>query len=337
MGYTHATLNELAASGAEVCVVSWDLNRLSPIAFDKSNSVTFIEKSVFSLRELVKFAENFNPDLTVVSGWQDAWYLVAAFSLRRKSKIVVSGFDGQTSSSMRHQLGYLLGKLGVFRWFFSHAWVAGPRQFEFARKLGFSKRRIISDLYSCDTKIFCRTPNQVSLSNKQGRSFVFVGRLENEKGLTILLSAWLEIQTLRRDWKLVIIGSGSLYSNISREKSIVLKNAMAPAELAIELSSHDCFVLPSVFEPWGVVVHEAAASGLPLLLSDEVGAGSTFLIQGMNGFSFEAGSVDALKSRMLEVMGLSDSQLEAMGRCSIELARRINPATSAHNLLSLLR
>ena len=67
-----------------------------------------------------------------------------------------------------------------------------------------------------------------------------------------------------------------------------------PAErIAEAYAAADVFVLLSTRETWGVVVNEAAASGLPLVLSDRVGAAYDLLRDGENGFLVGAGDVDA--------------------------------------------
>ena len=62
---------------------------------------------------------------------------------------------------------------------------------------------------------------------------------------------------------------------------------MQPEDLVRVIKNVGFFVLPSNFEPWGVVVHEFCAAGLPMLLSETVGSSSSFLINGHNGFLFK--------------------------------------------------
>ena len=94
--------------------------------------------------------------------------------------------------------------------------------------------------------------------------------------------------------------------------------------------------MPSRREPWGVVIHEFAAAGLPLICSDACGAAQTFLIHGLNGFRFESGNVDSLANQMLKIVGSADEVLYKMSEQSHELAQRITPTTSATNLISII-
>jgi len=336
MSYTSATLRELSARGVEVVVVSWDKNKLTPYQAPSNQAITNYKRSKLSTQEIVQLAKEFNPDVTVVSGWQDPAYLVAAFTLRLRRKKVVSGFDGQRSSSWKHLLGAFLGCLGVFKLFFSHAWIPGARQYEFAAMLGYRKSDVIFDLYSCDTELFKSHVASPSGLRSIPHKFIFVGRLEHSKGIDYLLDAWSNLGTRRRDWTLSIIGSGSMESRIQEHlNSLNLIQFLEPPELADQFRSHGCLILPSRFEPWGVVVHEAACTGLPLLLSDQVGASSALLIAGFNGYSFKSGSVEAIEEAMIKIIESSDTDLMDMGVASEALSRRISPETSASNLVSL--
>ena len=116
---------------------------------------------------------------------------------------------------------------------------------------------------------------------------------------------------------------------------IKVVNFLQPKDLVKLIKTSGCFVLPSRFEPWGVVVHEFAAAGLPLILSDAVGASDVFLINGANGFIFETNKVLSLKEMLLNIIRSSDERLLSMSAISANLAYRITPSTSANNLLSL--
>jgi len=132
-----------------------------------------------------------------------------------------------------------------------------------------------------------------------------------------------------------LIGNGSLRVFLEEIHGVVVKDFMQPGQLLQEVSNAGCLLLPSIGEPWGVVIHEFAAAGLPLIASDVVGAASTFLISGLNGYSFKANDPIALANRMYQIIRKSDQELHAMAVGSHELSQRITPQTSASNLLSV--
>ena len=236
-------------------------------------------------------------------------------------------------------IAYILGKIGFFSLFFSHAWVSGVYQFEYARKLGFKKSQICFNLYSADLNLFndCFQSCIVNKKNLYPRRFLFVGRFEREKGLDVLIEAWNKLGSKKGVWQLHLIGNGSLNSVLSAVPGVTIKPFLQPEQLVKEIALSGCFILPSRFEPWGVVVHELAAAGLPIITSNVVGSSTEFLIEGYNGFEFEVNDSSSLAKVMFEIIRLSDKELIKMGLRSHELAQRITPSTSALNLLSVIK
>jgi glycosyltransferase involved in cell wall biosynthesis len=107
-------------------------------------------------------------------------------------------------------------------------------------------------------------------------------------------------------------------------------------ELAQRYVESDIFALLSWHEPWGVVVNEAAASALPLVLSDRVGASRDLLRDGENGFVVPAGDVGAAASALRRLAG--DAELRrAMGARSRELVRGWSYEPSVDDFVAAVR
>jgi glycosyltransferase involved in cell wall biosynthesis len=338
LGYTMATIQALVNSGAEVHVVHWDHKKLTAYQHPAMDSVYFYRRSEMTFEAISTLAKYLSPDITVVSGWMDKDYLYVARALRKKKLPVAIGLDGQWLPSPRQFVASLAGRMGYFSRYFSHAWVAGVFQYEYARKLGFTKNNIIYDLYSADIWLF----NQAYISTLKYKKlayphrFLFVGRLEPIKGLDVLVKAWASLSGIRADWELHLVGDGSLKTMLSSVPGIVLKPFMQPNLLIQEVEKTGCFILPSRGEPWGVVVHEFAAAGMPLIVSNVVGAAATFLINGFNGFTFLSNDSKSLAREMLVIIESSDAQLLLMAQRSHQLAQKITPDTSAGNLLEMV-
>jgi glycosyltransferase involved in cell wall biosynthesis len=79
------------------------------------------------------------------------------------------------------------------------------------------------------------------------------------------------------------------------------------------------FVLPSLSETWGLVVNEAMACGLPVLVSKECGCAETLVKEGANGWTFEARNIPELADRIKKLADLSPVEHENFGRRSSEL------------------
>ena len=98
----------------------------------------------------------------------------------------------------------------------------------------------------------------------------------------------------------------------------------------------DVFALLSAREPWAVVVNEAAACGLPLVLSDRVGAAHDLLRDGENGALVPAGDVDAAATALRELAADPKRRAE-QGARSRELARDWGYGPSVEGFLDAVR
>lgn len=338
MGYTMATIGALVERGAEVHVAHWDHKKLTPYQVPPWPNVYLYNRSEMDVEAMHRLADELSPTITVTSGWMDRDYVAVARRLRSQGKVVVTCLDNQWHGSLRQSVAVALGGLGYFSRYYSHAWVPGSCQFEYARRLGFDKKNIIFDFYSADLNLF-QAAYRGSIQQKQQsypHRFLFVGRFEPVKGLDLLLQAWQELGTNKRDWELHLIGNGSLKAELEATAGVVIRDFMQPDQLMQEVANAGCFLLPSRSEPWGVVVHEFATAGLPLIVSDVVGAASTFLIPGLNGYNFKANDHKALENRMHQIIDMTDQKLHAMAVSSHGLSQRITPETSASNLLSVI-
>jgi glycosyltransferase involved in cell wall biosynthesis len=338
MGYTTATIDALIDSGFNVVLVHWDHKKLTESTISERAGLEVHRRSVNDFRSLAKLAAELSPHGVVVSGWQDRLYLRVCFILRRQKVKVVVVFDDQWFGTLKQWFGALLGKVGVLSLFFSHAWVAGDSQFEFARRLGFKSKDIAFDFLSADTSIFCPPSKGEVPVNSGGESttYLYVGRFEDVKGIDVLVEAWRGLVKLAPWSELIVVGSGSMSSVFSDVENVLVIPFAEPAIVREYMVRADCALVPSKREPWGVVVHEFACSGLPIISADCVGANSRFLIHQYNGFVFRSGDASSLLTMLLMFKETSVATRLEMGARSLAMAARISPATSAANLLAAI-
>jgi glycosyltransferase involved in cell wall biosynthesis len=96
-------------------------------------------------------------------------------------------------------------------------------------------------------------------------------------------------------------------------------------ELPFFYAGAGAFIHPALAEPWGLVINEAMASGLPILSSNNVGAAEELVQGGVNGFSFDPENVDELAGLMGRVAGMSPEERVAMGEASRRLIAEWGP------------
>lgn len=176
-----------------------------------------------------------------------------------------------------------------------------------------------------------------SISEKQNPpQLLCIARFSEEKNLELLINAFKK-SDLSKSWELVIAGSGPLQQKLTElveNYPISLVNWLSYTELPKIYSKASCFVLPSKFEPWGLVANEAMAAGLPIILSDKVGALPDLLVENENGWSFSSGNLEELQKLLNNLASTSPEKLASMGQKSKEIIARFSVQNWAENILS---
>ncbi len=212
--------------------------------------------------------EDWMPDVVFTVGWHNTLCRDAAHRVWGAQTRKVCCFDMPWEWRLRK----IAARFVLWRYLhrFDAAFVPGKTAAQYARWLGFEYSRIYTGLFSTNLRRF---------GERGGcNGFLYVGREAPEKGLDILRAAHARYQARGGKWPLRIV------------------NGVSPDELGAVYASADCFVLASRHEPWGVVLVEAAAAGLPIICTDVCGARHE-VVKG-NGIVVKAGSVDELAEAM---------------------------------------
>ncbi len=322
--YTLACLRHLVKNKeVSVYVFKKKRNKEAPFDFDFSGLNVF-EREKFSPDELKEKVCALNPNLVLCSGWMYKPYLRVCKALKQVCKRVLL-LDNHWEGSLKQHVNTLMGKY-YFSTVFSDAFVPGAPQRKYALKLGFKTQNIHEGFYCCDTSFFSNL--YLKMSKEKQHSFpkrmIYLGRYVQHKGIGLLWEVFSELAKKPefKDWELWCIGTG----NVEPLKHSKIKHFgfIQPKELAGYLKDTGVFILPSFFEPWGVVVHEFAAAGFPLLLSDRVGAHTAFLKPGENGFLFKAEDKKSLTQAMQSMMLLNQDALLKMSAISHRQSKHIS-------------
>jgi glycosyltransferase involved in cell wall biosynthesis len=282
-------------------------------------------------KELDYLTSNINPEIIIIAGWMDYFYLKIAFKYRKLGCKVICAMDTQYDNTIKQNIASKILNFNFLRkLFYTHAWIPGYPQFETALKLGFNKNEIIFALLSADTNIF----RNFDMNQNSKKTFLFVGRLEEAKGVDILLDVWSKLAKIYPDWSLKIIGDGKFKNLFSNVNNIQYKGFLNPQDVAFEMNNSDCFVLPSNYEPWALVIHEAALCGLPIICTNKCGASTIFVIDQLNGYIVKENDPIALYEAMDNFINLSKDQVIQFSKYSLQLASQISSHISAAHLHS---
>jgi len=262
-----------------------------------------------------RILERHGPNVVVVGGYDYLAYWAALLWAKRRRRKAVIIVESHLLDRPRHRARESLKRFFVSR--FDAALVDGTRHREYTISLGLPPDKVFikngtgpvdvefyqsaTDAFRTDRKRYC---SELGLPS---RNFLYVGRFSPEKNILFLLEAYRKVRDAGDvPWGLILLGDGpqrsEIESFISKYSltSVYLPGFRQKEEVPFYYSLSDVLVLPSISEPWGLVVIEAMASGLAVLVSNRCGCYPDSLREGINGYSFDPRDGEELVSRMRE-------------------------------------
>ena len=229
----------------------------------------------------------------IIGGWNQPYYWLGAFVCRKKKNAMVvesSNFESVTGGAKGFIKRLFLSRI-------SKVYVSGQSQADLVTAMKFSGKIVKTG----GVGIANRTELKVFKEKSSVNKFLYVGRLSAEKNLDSLISVFNGIDGAI----LTIIGYGS-EENYLKEiagSNINFLGTIDNTELPHYFKENDVFVLPSISEPWGLVIEEAFQNGLPVIVSNRVGCAPEIVTQ-KNGLIFDLAEPDDLKENILKMMNI---------------------------------
>lgn len=333
-GYMHASLRALAEQGAELLV--FHQAAVSAAPFDAGAITAGLQTSAWSDAPdpdaVMADLDAFDPDAVLISSWHIGGYREVGRRLKGKTLRILA-LSNQWFSTPKQWAG-VLGSRFIIRPTYDAAFVCGERQVTFAEKLGFPAERLIWGLNSCDHPLFS------AIARERGdalppRAFLFVGRLVPDKAIDVLAAGYDRYRRSVQDpWPLIVAGLGDDERHLNGLDGVDMRGFVQPADLPDLFREAGCLVLPSRFEPWGVVVHEATAAGLPVVTTHVTGASTRLVLDGYNGVVISHDDVEAFAGALRRIHAAPDHDRRAMGLASENLSLQYTPERWARNFLT---
>lgn len=211
--------------------------------------------------QLRKILKSRNYDEIIIGGWDSVCYWATAFmSSPTKNAVIVESSDFESKTK-----GVTATIKRVFISRLNKAYCSGHPHARLMRKLGFKKKIVITK----GVGVFHYHEQPTYSPRKYVKNFLFVGRLVEVKNLQFLIHKFNGHPELN----LHIIGFGEQDGELKAiaKDNVRFYGAVDNTKLAKYYQNFDVFILPSLSEPWGLVVEEALNNGMPVLVSDFVG------------------------------------------------------------------
>lgn len=274
------------------------------------------------------------PSVVVIAGYASQPMRAAAQWAKTHNIPTVMFSDSHHLDKPRNFLKEKLKGFWICK-YFDAAFVSGASAALYLNSLGFPADRIWRTYDVVDNNYFTKLAEE---ARQQGsrlriklhlpkRYFLYVGRFSPEKNLIRLLEAYqlyhqqMQIND-RESWSLVLVGSGP-QENALKEKVVQmgLKNVFWQGFKQVDMLPYyyglsSALILPSISEPWGLVVNEAMACSLPVLISDRCGCLLDLVFPGVNGYVFNSLNIDKMATTLIHLSELPSYQLEEMGKSS---------------------
>lgn len=302
--------------------------------------------------QLYQTLDEFKPRVLAVPGWSSAFSLQGMnWALSANVPIIMM------SASKEIDFARSWWKEGIKKRILSlcdAALVGGEMHREYLIKLGMKGDTIFKGYNVVDNDYFSSQSNKVRLVSEKYRFkkelpeqfFLCTARFIPKKNLLRLLEAYATYLEKYKNTghngeplSLVILGDGEMREKIESviHKLGLIKKVQLPGfrqieELPIYYALADAFILPSTTEQWGLVVNEAMASGLPVLISERCGCVSELVKDGVNGYKFDPYKVNEIVKLLTKITICGEGVRSAMGQESQHLISDWSPETFASSM-----
>jgi glycosyltransferase involved in cell wall biosynthesis len=287
------------------------------------------------------------PDIMAIPGWSSIGALVTLEWCLRHSTPAVLMSDSTAQDFPRRPWRELIKRRLVA--LYSSSLTAGKPHIEYLTNLGIPKSKIFTGYDVVDNAHFAHGA-ALARSQKELRRvhlglpehfFLAPCRFIPEKNLANLIAAFADYRSSLGDraWSLVLLGDGTLRTElIAQCQDLGINDCVKFTgfrqydELPGYYGLAGAVILPSVRDTWGLVINEAMASGLPVLVSERCGCSADLVEDGVNGYVFDPHDTKGMASLMKKIShgGLD---LAAMGHASQSIVDRWTPQVFAEGLL----
>jgi glycosyltransferase involved in cell wall biosynthesis len=272
------------------------------------------------------------PRIFVQSGWSYPAFCALGLEVKRRGGRVIGLSDANWRGDFRQVVLGVVAFHCRYRKHFDAVIVPGRQGERLMKWFGMPADRIRIGMYGADPELFESGPPL----QERPKRFLYVGQFIKRKDVLRLCRAFLRFAAVEPDWVLRLCGGGEQRGLIPQHPRIEVDDFVQPEELGKIYRQARFFVLPSLVEAWGLVVHEAALSGCGLIVSNRVGSAED-LCNNSNAISFRARNEDDLVRALHEAAAFGEARLEKVLAESRRLAASFGPERFGREVARLVR
>ena len=345
---------EFGSSSSEYDWKASESAGLKRVALNDHGSSESLSPQEFQ-RRLFRVLDDFKPSTVVIPGWGYRGALLALqWSLARKVPAVVMS-ESTAWDDVRKPIKEWIKRriIGLF----SSALVGGTPHRDYMVELGMPADQIFLGYDAVDNRFFSEEARKIGvrrweMGGEKQLCFLASARFIEKKNLPRLLRAYaayrqkvesrgtrVECQKQQQStnkellppWNLVLLGDGQLRPELEQlrlelglEDCVQMPGFKQYEELPAYYAAAGVFIHASTTEQWGLVVNEAMASGLPVLVSNRCGCAADLVKEGENGWTFDPTNGEQMAELMLRISCDEDGRLK-MGNKSQEIIAKWGP------------
>jgi glycosyltransferase involved in cell wall biosynthesis len=308
------------------------------------------EDSAHSKRQLLAQLDRCEPDVVAIVGYTGQVARAALGWCRYHRRGALLLFDSQAKDYQRRLLQeWLKARLVSF---YDAALVSGRPHAAYLTALGMAPERMLPGYNAVDNDFWAEGARQAQAAPQRWRAhyhlperfFLTAARFVPKKNLAGLITAYAAYvrRTSRPPWSLVIVGDGELASQLRQQVAALglthlvhFPGYLGAEAMAAVYGLASTFILASSHaEQWGLVVNEAMAAGVPVLVSHICGCVPDLVLEGITGFSFDPATPDALTQQLLRCAE-GNLDLTAMGKAGQAQIQHYSVEQFAQKLFTL--
>ncbi|WP_420149232.1 glycosyltransferase family 4 protein [Spirosoma sp.] len=316
------------------------------LLFDRFwEEITVKERS----KALFHHVRKFRPDVITLTGYYDPAQIMLLLWAKMTGIRVIMQNESTAADHQRGNWKEAL-KRSIFR-LCDGFFCFGNQSADYLIQLGVRPEKILLRKNAVDNNAIRAGYEQALINREQQQqalglrpnNFVFVGRLIAFKNLSMLLTAFAEAQKQSAQaagWGLILLGDGPEHDQLSHQikaLNLTVSVRLIPGrpwyQVPEVLAMSNALVLPSRSEPWGLVVNEAMACGMPVLVSDRCGCVPDLVQDGKNGFIFSPDQPDQLTQLLLRFIN-EQVNVSEMSRWAQKLIAPYAPEVVAQEMLN---